>query len=595
MNDEFTLVRDVTVIIVVAGGVTLFFRWLRQPPVVGYLLAGFLVGPYALPTPLVEDVQMVRLLAELGIILLLFGLGLEFTWSKLRKVGLSALGIGGAEILAVMAAGYQVGQFLGWSTMDSVFLGSALAISSSAILSRMIVDMGWKDRPSARLMVGILVVEDFAAVTLLAVLAGVAATSVFDLQGVGLLLLKMVFLGATSLVVGSRLLPRVLGFVKRFHSQEAMLITALALCFALAMFSHTLGLTAAVGAFLMGALIGDTREGEEVSGLVAPVRDMFAAIFFVSIGMLIQIVPSLGLLLAVLLITAAFVVVKVVANTVAAFLAGFGGHVSLRVGMGMPQSGEFSLVIAKSGVDAGVVGGLLYPVLVLTTVITSWTTPHLARSADAVSSYLERRPPGLLRDYVVSLGDWLQTVQASTGRHSEAGVIMRHAVASVMVNLVIVAVLLGAATVALQFVAELAPLARLREDAMGLVAGGLTLVLVFPSVVVIWRNLRVIVDEAARYALSRRPSARLWPREALRHVLRESIALALVVVVGLWSIPFIAKLLSIGSLALAVPLLMLAAVLYFTVGSVRDIHSRVEAVFHHTLRNGESPQQQGRR
>ncbi|MDP6348069.1 MAG: cation:proton antiporter, partial [Dehalococcoidia bacterium] len=176
MTEDFSLVRDLAVIMFVAGGVTLIFRWLRQPPVVGYLLAGFLVGPYALPVSLVEDVRMVRLLAELGIVLLLFGLGLEFTWSKLRLVGLAALGIGGAEILATMAAGYQVGRLLGWPTSDSIFLGSALAISSSAILSKMILDMGWKDRPSARLIVGILVVEDFAAVTLLALLSGVSTT-----------------------------------------------------------------------------------------------------------------------------------------------------------------------------------------------------------------------------------------------------------------------------------------------------------------------------------------------------------------------------------------------------------------------------------
>ncbi|MDP6511328.1 MAG: cation:proton antiporter, partial [Dehalococcoidia bacterium] len=575
MTEDFSLVRDLAVIMFVAGGVTLIFRWLRQPPVVGYLLAGFLVGPYALPVSLVEDVRMVRLLAELGIVLLLFGLGLEFTWSKLRLVGLAALGIGGAEILATMAAGYQVGRLLGWPTSDSIFLGSALAISSSAILSKMILDMGWKDRPSARLIVGILVVEDFAAVTLLALLSGVSTTGVPDLSGVGLLLLKLVFLGAASLVVGLRVIPPVLGFVRRFQSEEAMLITALGMCFALAMFSRSLELTAAVGAFLMGALIGDSPDGEHVARLVFPVRDMFAAIFFVSIGMLIQIMPNLELLMAVLAVTVVFVVVKVVVNTVAAFLAGFGSAVSLRVGMGMPQSGEFSLVISKLGVDTGVVGGMLYPVLVATTTITSWTTPHLARSADAVGAWLERRSPGLLRDYVASLGDWLHSVRASSGRHSQMAVIVRHAVASVMVNMTIVAVLLGAATAALQFAAELAPLVRLRVDVLAMVVGGVTLLLVFPSLVVIWRDLRVMVDEVASHTLGRRQSARHWPQEALRHVLRESIALALVVVVGLWSIPFIARLVAIGSLALVVPLLLLVVVSYFTLGSVRDIYSRV--------------------
>lgn len=595
MTPESTLLRDLAVIMAVAGGVTLFFRWLRQPPVVGYLLAGFLIGPYSPPAHLVGDERTVRLLAELGIVLLLFGLGLDFTWSKIRRVGLAAVGIGGVEILAAIAVGYQVGRFLGWPTTDSIFLGSALAISSSAILSRMLVDMGWKDRPSARLMVGILVVEDFAAVALLVVLSGLATTGVLDLWDVGLLLLKMVFLGATLLVVGSRAIPLVLRFVRGFHSQEAMLVTAIALCFALAMFSRSLGLTAAVGAFLIGSVMGDAQEQEEVSRLVAPVRDMFAAIFFVSIGMLIQPMPGLRLLVAVLTITAAFIVVKVVANTVAAFLAGFGSNVALRVGMSMPQSGEFSLVIARLGADAGVVGGLLYPVLVATTAITSWTTPHLARSADALGSWLERRSPALLRDYVTSLGDWLHTVRASTVRHTPAAVIIRHAVASVMVNLVIVAALLGAATVVLQFATELAPLVRLRVDTVGLVVGSLTVVLAVPSLIVIWRNLRVIGDEAIRYALARRPSARPWPREALRHVLRDSMALVLLLMVGLWSIPFMSRLLDIGSAAAVVPLFVLTAALYFTVGSVRDIYGRLEAVFHRTLRDDEFPQHRGRR
>jgi len=581
--EEVTLVKDFAVIMMVAGAVTLLFRRLRQPPVVGYLIAGLLVGPYCLPVHAIGDVHTISLLADLGLVLLLFGIGLEFSWSKIRQIGLAAAMIGVIEILTMICIGYGLGRALGWTTTESIFLGGALHISSSAIIVKMLRDMGRLDFLSSKLIVGILVVEDFAAVIIIAVLSGMATTGTASLGDVGSLLLRLVGFVCASLVLGALIVPRIVDFTRQFRSREALLITSLGLCFALALLSKHLGLSVAAGAFLMGAIIGDTRESEEITEVVAPVRDMFAAIFFVAIGMLIDVSQFREFIIPAVAACSIFIVGKILSNSLATLIAGFDGKTALQVGMGKAVMGEFSLAIAKLGVDRGAVASPLYPVVALTTGVTSLVGPYILRSADTVADFLARRSPAMLVAYFSRVPAWLQAVRSTFGSGGEVALRVRRSVKVVVVNILIIMVIIIIGTVALQSVDDLATRFGLRADLLGLGFGLVTLTLCLPSLVIIWRSLHGLVDNATTYMMTRRRSATKWGREPLRILLRDSVVLALSIFMLMWFIPFFIGLFSVGSFALAVPMLVLAIILYLVVNSLWKIHGQMERAFSRVL------------
>jgi CPA2 family monovalent cation:H+ antiporter-2 len=386
-----------------------------------------------------------------------------------------------------------------------------------------------------------------------------------------------------SLVLGAIIVPRIIRFTSRFHSREAFLITSLGLCFAMALLGNYLGLSVAAGAFLVGALIGNTEHSEEILEVVTPVRDMFAALFFVAIGMLINITQFKEFIIPAIIVAAVFIVGKILSDTVASFMAGYDGNTALGVGMGMPVMGEFSLAIAKLGIDRGVVLAPLYPVIALVTALTSLTGPYIMRSADLVATFSNRRSPALLKAYVARLADWIQALRAVFSRDTKAAQKVRHSGRIILINLLIVMVIIGIGTFALHFVEELALLTQIRADIMGLAVGFLFLMGCVPSFVAIWRSVRTLGDEAATHVLSRRPSAKQWRRKALRIVLRDSLLILLSILVGIWFIPFISGLLLIGSLALAVPLLLLGVIIYLVSRSVIDIHTQLERTFERTL------------
>ena len=370
MTGEFAVVKDFAIIMAVAGGALLLFRRFNLPPILGYLVAGVLVGPFTLPNPPIQDVETVRLLADLGLILLLFALGIELGWERIRQVGVRVVLIGAIEITFMMALGYEVGLLLGWSGQEAIFLGAALSISSSAVLIKMLRDTGTLMGMRGRLVVGILVVEDFAAVVLLSVLSGVATTETFQAADVAWLLGKLGIFTVATLVIGGLLTPRLVELSARYRSREALLIVSLALCFGLAMVAQELGLSAAAGAFLIGTVLGDTKYSGELLHIIVPVRDMFSALFFVSIGMLVNFSTIGEFIVPALIVAAVFIVGKMVADTMGTFVAGHDGRTSLQVGMSMPQMGEFSLAMVKVGRDYGAIGSFLYPIVTVTTAIT---------------------------------------------------------------------------------------------------------------------------------------------------------------------------------------------------------------------------------
>jgi len=585
--EEFALVRDFAIIMVVAGAVTLLFRKLRQPPVLGYLIAGVLIGPYALPVPPVTDIHTVRLLADLGLVLLLFGLGLEFSWSMIRQIGLSVLIIGALEITIMISLGYGLGKMLGWSTLDALFLGAAFHISSSAIIVKVLRDLGKLNYLSSKLIVGILVVEDFAAVVIIAVLSGVTTTGIANPGDIGFLVLKLGIFVIASLALGALVVPRIINFTHRFHSREALLITSLGLCFGVALLSRYLGLSVAAGAFLIGALIGDTEHSEEIIETVTPIRDMFAALFFVAIGMLINVTQFTDFIGPAVIVSVVFMLGKIFSNILATFITGHDNKTTLEVGMGMPQMGEFSLAIAKVGIDRGAVVSPLYPVIAVATAITSLVAPYVTRSTEAVSELLQRKSPALIKGYLVNIADWLLALRVTFSRTSEIAARERALAKPIFINLVIIVVVIAIGTLLLHYVLPITQLTHIDEDIVALILGFIVIALCLPSLILTWRNLRLLIDEVSRYVLSHRITARVWKREALRIVLRDSIVIVLTVLVGLWFIPFISRLLLIGSAAITVPLLILAFLTYILFQSVRHIHRQLERTFGKVLLGGE--------
>jgi len=577
--EEFALLRDFAIIMVAAGASALLFRKLRQPLILGYLIAGLIVSPYTLPISLIADIHTVKILADLGLVLLLFGLGLEFSWSKIRQIGVVVLIIGVVEILTMISVGYGLGRLLGWSRMDALFLGAALQISSTVIIMKILRDLGRLQLLSSKIVMGILVVEDFAAIVIITLLSGIATTGVADLSSIGSLILKLGIFVAAALGFGALIVPRVMNFTHQFQSKELLLITSLGLCFAMAMLSKYLGLSVAAGAFLMGALIGDTEHSEEIIETVTPVRDMFAALFFVAIGMLINIGEFSHFIVPALIVSIVFITGKILINTLATFICGFDGTTAVQVGMGKAQMGEFSLAISKTGVDSGVVVAPLYPIIATATALTSFVAPYIIRSADSVVEFLSKSSPKLLKEYVLGLGDWLQALHRTSSRENEVGRRMKGTIRAILIDLTIVVAIIGVGTVVLQFTEGMARHVHLGVEIVATVLGTAILVLCLPPPVFMWRNVRLLVDDTVKHVLSRQKITKIWGKNALRVVMRDSILITLSVLIILWFIPFVTRLIFFGSLALTIPFVLLAITLYMTLMPMRRIYGQLRRTF----------------
>jgi len=378
---------------IVAGLVTVFCHRFKQPVVLGYIIAGVIIGPHTPPFPFISDEQTIKTLADLGVILLMFSLGLEFSLRKLRQVGGAAFIAAFLEIMLMAWVGYEIGRMFGWSSMDSIFLGAILSISSTTIIIKALGELGKTKERFAQLIFGVLIIEDILGIAMIALLSGIAMTGALSVADVGLTLGKLSLFLVATLVIGLIAVPRLLGYVAKFKSNEMLLITVLALCFGFALLAAKLDYSVALGAFLIGAIIAEAREIHRIEALIEPVRDMFSAIFFVSIGLLIDPKMLGEYWLPILVITVAVVVGKVVTCSFGAFVGGNDSRTSLRVGMGLAQIGEFSFIIASLGLTLNVTSKFLYPIAVAVSVLTTLLTPYLIKSADGVVNWFDRVAP----------------------------------------------------------------------------------------------------------------------------------------------------------------------------------------------------------
>ena len=517
MESETNLLRDFAIIMAVAGAAVVVMRQLRQPSILGYLLAGVLVGPFTFDNPIVSDVGTIRRLADVGLVLLLFGLGLEFGWERIRQVGLKVLFIGALEITFLIALGFQIGVALGWTDTEAIFLGAAISISSSAVLIKMLGDNGELLSARGRLIVGILVVEDFAAVILLSILSGVASGGTANIGEIGLIAGKLALFTGAALVAGALVVPRLIDFIAKSRSNETLLVASLALAFGLALVGELLGISAAAGAFLIGAVLGDTKHAKVIGERMQPVRDMFGALFFVSVGMLVDIHQIGEFLVPALIVSTVFIAGKIIANTVGVFVSGSNGTESLRVGMGMPQSGEFSLAMVKVGADNGAIGPFLYPVIAVTTAITSILYPVFYRSSEGVSQFLKRRSPRVVKSYVDSLGEWLAALQRSIQFKSPSSREIKRSGRILLVNLALMALLIGVGTFVLRFSEDLGRFSGLEESIIGLAISATVLALSVPSGTIVWRESTKLADLLTSSAFRPRTAvSHRWRTEEVR-------------------------------------------------------------------------------
>ena len=390
---DVSFLQDLAIVMIVAGLVTIVFHRLKQPVVLGYILAGVIIGPHTPPLPLISNEGTIQTLSELGIIFLMFSLGLEFSLRKLKQVGATAFIGATLAILVMLCAGYSLGQAFGWSSIDSIFLGAILSISSTTIVVKALGELGLSKKPFAQLIFGVLIVEDILAIVMIAILSGFATTGSFAAVDIGITLMKLGSFLGILLVAGLILVPRLLNYVARFKSNEMLLITVLGLCFGVSLLAVRLEYSVALGAFLIGAVIAEARPIARIETLLEPLRDMFSAVFFVSIGLLIDPVLLGHYAGPILVITAVVVVGQVLSCSLGVFLAGHDRQTSLRVGMGLAQIGEFSFIIAALGMSLKVTSSFLYPIAVAVSALTTLITPYLIKNSDSIIEWFDRAAP----------------------------------------------------------------------------------------------------------------------------------------------------------------------------------------------------------
>ncbi|HWG89973.1 MAG TPA: cation:proton antiporter, partial [Candidatus Thermoplasmatota archaeon] len=400
---------DLAVVMGVAAIATVVFHRFRQPVVLGYLLAGLVVGPYTPPFAFVHDIETIEILGELGVVFLLFALGLEFNFRKLRRVGVAAILSGAAQAAIMVWLGYVVGILVGFTPLEALFLGAVISISSTVIIVKVVAAFGQQEEEWAQLVFGILIVEDVVAVILLTLISAGAAAGGFTAVALGVVLGKLLLFLAAALVLGLWIVPWLVGYVARQGVPEVLVVTVLGLAFGLAVLGGLLGFSAALGGFIMGALIAESDALHQVEELIHPIRDMFTAIFFVAIGMLVDPRLLLENWAIILVVSLVVVVGKILAGSMATFFAGYDHHTALRVGFGLAQIGEFSFVIAALVVAT--YGGLsapLFAIAVSVTAITSFTTPLLIRVAPRAVAVFDRRAPQPLLTFLSLYSGWWQ-------------------------------------------------------------------------------------------------------------------------------------------------------------------------------------------
>lgn len=554
------LILDLTLILGTGALVTLLFRKIKQPLVLGYILAGFLIGPHLRIFPTVAEPENIETLANIGVIFLLFGLGLEFSFKKLMRVGGSASISAMVEIVFIVVAGYFTGKLLGWNNIDCLFLGGMLASSSTTIIIRAFDELNVKSKGYAKVVFGILVVEDIVVILLMVLLSTIAVTKNIEGQELIFTVGKLFFFLILWFISGIYIIPSFLKKIKKSLDDEGFLILSLGLCLIMVAIAVYAGFSAELGAFIMGSILAETTSAERIEHVTKPVKDLFGVIFFVSIGMMIDPVLIGHNIGVVLIITVLVIAGKVFSTGLGALIAGKSLHEAVQIGMSMAQIGEFAFIVATLGLSLGVISDVLFPIAVGVSAITTFTTPYMIKYSDNFSSFLERILPNRWILYLNAYSSSTQTIQAES---KWRGYVMRTHTTIVTNGIISIAILVLGTKVLYPFVNGVMP------EAAAFIPKVISLILIF-----------VVLSPFLWAILFKNPDdldiGQLWIHpEYKRGPLLMVTITRLIFAVILISYPIV-QLFSYYALAF-VPLILLF--LYFASQREKDIYKKMESRF----------------
>jgi len=583
---------SMAVVIAVAAVIIILFHRLRQPLILGYLVAGLVVGLVAqtLVTSAGED--YIKLLANLGIVLITFSIGLEFSLKQLRKIGITVIVAATLEIMIMIAIGFQLGTALGWSSLESTLLGTMLSVASTMIIVRSLKESGGLDNEKARLIVGLLVVEDFAAILILAVVSGLVSTGGVSAGELTRLVVGMAAFVAASIVFGVAVVPRLVDYVGRQRSNELLVVTVLGLCFSMAAFAKLIGFSEAIGAFVMGVIVSESKYLGDVVRRVEPVRDVFGAIFFVTVGMIaarqlltLDSSTQTGVILTVLIITVVFVAGKIFASTLATFICGFGARNSVGAGLGMLAIGEFSLMIATVAISSNPetllphIANTIYPTILLVTTITALIVPYSVKYTDRVTRKLEGRVPRstmFLASYLNLLARNMRRRSKSSTRISNE---MRNSISRIVIYIVVMVTVVFLAISTAPSASKYSYLVGGNENVMQLLIVAGTLVVVLYGMYGLWSRTIRLIEVSTSEAMLSTKSAENIGYLATSKTLKWAF-LGLYVIVGLIAIsPFIHSIFQQNIVFAIVVMSIIAVAAVALWRSARAIDAKLSEIF----------------
>src|SRR6476469_320859 len=529
--DSHSFLQNLAVVLCVAAVATVVFQRLRQPVVFGYLLAGMIVGPY-IAIPLVADVGTIRALSELGVILLMFSLGLEFSIRKLVQVSQKAGAVALFECSVMVSVGYLVCQMLGLTRMESIFAGAIVGISSTTIIVKAFQEQKVKGRVT-ELVFGILIIEDLIAIFLLTILTTVSRSGAVSPTDVLLTAMRLAMFLAALIGFGILTVPRAIRAVQKLEQPETTLVASIGLCFGAALLALSFGYSVALGACIAGSLGAESGHEREIETLVRPVRDMFAGIFFVSVGMIIDPAALAAHWPAVLALTITVILGKVLAVTIGAFLAGHGRRTAIKAGMSLAQIGEFSFIIASVGVSAGVIASWIYPAAIAVSAITTLTTPLLIKLSNKATAEIDHWLPEPIQTVAALYASWIERVRSAPRVPTERSA-TRRIVRIILVDAALLTALVIGVDLEIDRVAViLGKMVILPPDRVRFILVLLSGFIAAPLISGIIPSARSLGLHLAKRAFAEAQKGKVDPADAPRRALVILVQIAVVIAVGI--------------------------------------------------------------
>lgn len=405
------LIEDLAIILCIAGIVTVLFQKIKQPTILGYLIAGIIIGPYTPPFSFIDDEAEIRILAELGVIFLMFSIGLEFSFRKLTRIGGAAIIIGIFEVLVMTVIGFLTGRLIGWSIYESMLLGAALSISSTTIIIKALEDLNLKKYDFSELMIGVLLVEDLMAILLMVFVSTTISDETFSSQYFVWTTVKLLTVIASWFLIGYFAIPYLMKKIQNYINHETLTIIATGLCLFLSCVAIYFNYSAALGAFIMGSIMAESPQVKRIEMLTLPIRDIFAAVFFVSVGMLINPWVIIEFFPQIILLSIVTILGKIISSSIGGLIAGQSLSTSLRIGFGMAQIGEFSFIIIGLGGSMTLISPSLYPIVVAIAAITTFATPYLIKFSLRFSKQIEQKIPSKFSQLIYNYRQWINAFQ----------------------------------------------------------------------------------------------------------------------------------------------------------------------------------------